>query len=169
MQVVTRTSGGTLGGQNLPVTAAGTDTVTVSGDKTSTPVYIGEQYTLKYEFSELHLQRGKNTYSAEPITAASHRVRYGRLNYGETAFFSVKVTAKGGTPDTYVFNGNLLNEPETQLGTVGLYDGHFQFPVMADHDRVTIELENDSPLPSRFLSCEWESFYHSRVGMRSRF
>jgi len=169
MQVVTRTSGGTLGGQNLPVTATGADTVTVSGDKTSTPVYIGEQYTLKYEFSELHLQRGKNSYSAEPITAASHRVRYGRLNYGETAFFSVKVTAKGGTPDTYVFNGNLLNEPETQLGAIGLYDGHFQFPVMADHDRVTIELENDSPLPSRFLSCEWESFYHSRVGMRSRF
>ena len=169
MQVVTRTSGGTLGGQILPVTATATNSVTVAGDKSSTPVYIGEQYTLKYEFSELHLQQNKNTYTAQPITAASHRVRYGRLNYGETAFFTVKVTAKGGTADTYIFNGNLLNEPETQLGSIGLYDGHFQFPVMADHDRVTIELENNSPLPSRFLSCEWESFYHSRIGMRSRY
>ena len=171
MQVVTRKTLTSNAGQSLTVvsTDAANRQVVVSGDHTGTPVFIGEQYTLKYEFSELHLQRGKNSYSAEPITAASHRVRYGRLSYGESAFFTVRVTAKGGTPDTYVFNGNLLNEPETQLGSIGLYDGHFQFPVMADHDRVTIELENDSPLPSRFLSCEWESFYHSRISLRSRF
>lgn len=171
MQVVTRKTLTSNAGQSLTVvsTDAANRQVVVSGYHTGTPVFIGEQYTMKYEFSELHLQRGKNTYSAEPITAASHRVRYGRLNYGETAFFSVKVTAKGNTPNTYVFNGNLLNEPETQLGSIGLYDGHFQFPVMSDHDRVTIELENDSPLPSRFLSCEWESFYHSRINLRSRF
>ena len=171
MQVVTRKTSGANAGQSLTVvsTDATNRRVVVSGNHTGTAVFIGEKYTMKYEFSELHLQRNKNTYAAEPITAASHRVRYGRVNYGQTSFFKVTVTPKGGTSSTYVFNGNLLNEPETQLGSVALYDGHFQFPVLADHDRVTIELENDSPLPSRFLSCEWESFYHSRIGSRSRY
>ena len=171
MQVVTRKTSSANAGQSLTVvsTDATNRRVVVSGNHTGTAVFIGEKYTMKYEFSELHLQRNKNTYAAEPITAASHRVRYGRVNYGQTSFFKVTVTPKGGTSSTYVFNGNLLNEPETQLGSVALYDGHFQFPVLADHDRVTIELENDSPLPSRFLSCEWESFYHSRIGSRSRY
>jgi len=171
MQVVTRKTSSANAGQSLTVvsTDATNRRVVVSGNHTGTAVFIGEKYTMKYEFSELHLQRNKNTYAAEPITAASHRVRYGRVNYGQTSFFKVTVTPKGGASSTYVFNGNLLNEPETQLGSVALYDGHFQFPVLADHDRVTIELENDSPLPSRFLSCEWESFYHSRIGSRSRY
>lgn len=168
MQVMTRTSGGTLGGQVIPVTATGTNTIEVSGDKSSTPVYIGEQYTLKYEFSELHLQHNRNTYSAVPMASASHRVRYGRLFYGQSAYFTVKVTPRGGELSTYVFNGNLLNEPETQIGSSNLYDGYFQFPVFSEHDRVKIELENNSPLPSRFLSCEWEAFFHSRTGGRSR-
>lgn len=171
MQVVTRKTSSANAGQSLTVvsTDATNRRVVVSGNHTGTAVFIGEKYTMKYEFSELHLQRDKNTYTAQPIVNVSHRVRYGRLSYGDTSFFKVTVTPYGGTASSYIFNGNLLNDPVTQVGASALYDGVFQFPVMSDHDRVTVLVENDSPLPSRLLSCEWESFYHSRIGARSRF
>jgi hypothetical protein len=78
------------------------------------------------------------------------------------------VTPKGESAHTYVWNGNILNETESLLGTVSTYTTFFQFPVMTSHDRVKIELENDSALPSRFIACEWEAFYHSRIPLNGR-
>jgi hypothetical protein len=168
MQVVTRKTSGANAGELLSVTAtdANAGTVTVAGNHTSTAVFIGETYIMKYEFSTPHLQAQQRM---SPTKGASHRIRYGTVTFADTSFFEVKVKPKGGDAYTYTFNGNLLNEPETLLGQVVVYDGDFKFPVMADHDRATVTLENDSPLPSRFLGCEWEAFYHSRIGQRSRF
>ncbi len=166
MKVVSRASGGTAAGQDFPVTASTATSVSVSGDRTSTPVYIGEQYTMLFQFSELYMPRGNRM---PPVGSISHRIRYGRINFAETAFFKVRVTPKGEAANTYVWNGNVLNEPESLLGSVSLYSTHFQFPVMATHDRVTIELENDSHLPSRFVACEWEAYYHSRIPLNGRF
>tara|TARA_R100001163_G_scaffold65791_1_gene64894 strand:+ start:519 stop:2861 length:2343 start_codon:yes stop_codon:yes gene_type:complete len=169
-QVVTRASGGTKAGQTLPVTASTTTTVTVSGDHSATPVYIGEQYTLKYTFSELHLQQsGSSGYNAVPVVSASLRIRYGRLNYADSGYFKVSVTPTIGTSYDYKMTGPPLNEPGAVIGSVNLDTGVFSFPVMQKHDRVTIEVENDSPLPSRLTSCEWESDLHSRVGGRRRY
>ncbi len=165
MKVVSRASGGTNAGQDFPVTATTSTSVTVAGDKTSTPVYIGEQYTMLYEFSELHMPRGNRL---SPIGSLSHRVRYGRVSFADTAYFKVRVTPKGESAHTYVWNGNILNETESLLGTVSTYTTFFQFPVMTSHDRVKIELENDSALPSRFIACEWEAFYHSRIPLNGR-
>lgn len=166
MQVVGRATASTNAGLNYPVTSTGTDTVTVSGDHTSTPVYIGEAYTMRYEFSTLHLQREGRV---APMGNTSHRVRYGRISYADTSHFLVRVTVKGQPAQSYIWNGYLLGEPESLLGSMGVYTGEYQFPVMASHDRVTIELENPSPLPSRFIAAEWEAFYHSRVGFNRRF
>ena len=166
MKVVSRASGGVSAGQDFPVTASTTTSVTVAGDKTSMPVYIGEQYTMLFQFSELYMPRGNRM---SPVGSISHRVRYGRISFADTAFFKVRVTPKGESASTYIWNGNLLNETETLLGSVSLYSTYYQFPVMAPHNRVTIELENDSPLPSRFIACEWEAFYHSRIPLNGRF
>jgi hypothetical protein len=37
-----------------------------------------------------------------------------------------------------------------------IVDGTFKFPVMSNNEQVTIELINDSALPSGFQSGEWE-------------
>ena len=166
MQVVSRGTASTNAGQDYPVTSSGAASVTVSGDHTGTPVYIGEAYTMRYEFSQLQLQRNGRV---APMGNASHRVRYGRINFSDTSYFVVRVTVKGQAAQSYVWNGYILGESESLLGSIGTYTGEYQFPVMASHDRVTIELENDSPLASTFVAAEWEAYYHSRIRFNARF
>jgi hypothetical protein len=171
-QVVLTSTGTQKVGTTLPVTSSVSSpsaSVTVSGDYGESTVYVGEVYTMRYRFSELHLQKSSDKYTASPITSASHRVRYGRLNYADSGYFTVTVTLKGADEYLYKWTGPALNEPGRLIGSINLETGLFKFPVMAKHDRVTVDLTNDTPLPSRFTSCEWESDLHSRVGARSRY
>ena len=121
---------------------------------------------MRYEFSQLQLQRNGRV---APMGNASHRVRYGRINFSDTSYFVVRVTVKGQAAQSYVWNGYILGESESLLGSIGTYTGEYQFPVMASHDRVTIELENDSTLASTFVAAEWEAYYHSRIRFNARF
>jgi hypothetical protein len=91
------------------------------------------------------------------------------MSYADTAYFTAKVTPVGTDGYTYIMTGPPLGAANNVLGRVNLDTGIFKFPVMARHDGVTISLENSSPLPSRFVTAEWESQFHSRVGVGAHF
>ena len=95
-------------------------------------------------------------------STASFRVRNGTLLFEDSAYFKVKVTPKDQTAYEYPMTGKYLSSASTLLGAIGLESGHFQFPVMADHKAVTVEILNDSPLPARLIAAEWESNFHTR-------
>jgi hypothetical protein len=42
-------------------------------------------------------------------------------------------------------------------------DGSFKFPIRSRGDRVDIELINDTPYPSCFLTVEYEATYYNRA------
>jgi len=163
MQVVTRASGATKEGQQLTVTASTGTTVTVSGDHSSTPVWVGEKYQMRYVFSPPNLRSSYGRNASRPVvSSASYRLRYGTILFEDSGYFKVAVTPTNQVAFNYPMTGRLLSASNNLIGTAGIATGHFKFPLMADYQAVTIEVINDSPLPSRLISAEWESQYHTR-------
>ena len=170
MQAVTRESGDTDAGVQITVnsTTAGTPsgaggTLVLSGDHTSTPFWVGEQYTMNYTFSKIVLQSGTTQGAPTKVTSGSFRLRHGTVVYAGSGYFKMVVTPTNGSAYNYEMSGIVAGDPGVSLGSVTLDEGEFKFPVMGDHEQVTIAITNDSPLPSRFLMAEWEALYHTRT------
>ena len=162
-QVYTRESVSTNAGEKLSLVSATGTSVIVSGNHVSTSVWIGEQYTMKYVFSKLILKSSSKTMNTYPMMEfSSYRLKYGAVTYEDTGHFTVTVTPKDQTAFTYTMTGQTLSSPKMKLGDKSVDTGTFRFPVLADHSLVTVELSNDSPFPSRFVSAEWEANYHTR-------
>jgi len=161
-QVITRESSSplTTAGENIAVVSTGVNTVAVSGDKTATAYWVGEQYTMRYTFSELHF-KPLNT-GRKAVVGGSFRPRRGILSYADSAYFKVNVTPDNQTASSYVMTGNYLSDGGALIGEITPISGQFEFPLLGKNDELTIEIENDSPLPSRFLKTTWESLYHDR-------
>ena len=65
-----------------------------------------------------------------------------------------------GRSYTYTFTGRYTGACE--IGTSGIEAGTFRFPVQCLNTNVRIDLVNDSPMPSAFISAEWEGMRTSR-------
>ena len=162
MQVVSRATSTVEPGIIYPITSSTTNTVVVSGDQSSAPVWIGEKYTKKYVFTEIHLQQPSQRGGMTAVLSGSYRLRYGTLLYEDSGYFNVKVTPKYQLPYEYPFTGRILGSGNNLIGSPSIESGTFKFPLMGKHDEITVEVENDSPLPSRLLSAEWEANYNAR-------
>jgi hypothetical protein len=163
--VVTR---GTSQGQLIPVTSSTATTVVVEGDKSSTDVYIGEPYTMKYEFSEPTLKENTPAGGRVAIAGGRLQIKHWLLRYQDSGEFDCKVESKiGGNPiQTYSFTGRLIGGGENIIGDTILTSGDFRFPIMIKSDRAKITIESESHLPCQFLSAEWEGNIHLRAKRR---
>ena len=155
---------GSTAGRDLPVVSTTTSTVVVSGNYATSPVYLGEQYQMLYQFSELGLRSAyKAGASDRPVpSSASFKARYGSILFEDSAYFKVRVTPRNQAAYEYPMTGQILGSSSTLVGRIGLESGIFRFPLMGDPADLTIEIINDSPLPSRAIAAEWESNYHTR-------
>lgn len=131
------------------------------GDLTGSDLIIGRRYAFRYRFSPL-LPRVKSPTGEKADTVAKLQVRNLRVQYSETGYFEAQVTPLGRDTYTYTFSGKVLGLDSATIGSVNLATGTFQFPVMAKNTEVVVELVNDSPLPSSFLSADWEGFHVKR-------
>jgi len=84
------------------------------------------------------------------------------FNYDDAGYFKVKVTPAGRETYNYVFSGKVLGQSSATLGSYGISEGRFIVPIISQNIGTNITLENDSPLPSSFLSADWEGFYVKR-------
>lgn len=168
IQVVTRhfnpsTESSTLpNGVYLKKTATGTDTVTVSGDHRTTPVYLGIEYGFRYVFSRQYLK--ENTPSGGRVIVSQGRLqlRNWAITHDSTGYYKVTVVPDGGDTYEYKMTGRMVGSLTAKIGEISLVNGTFTFPVNSKADRVIITITNDTVLPNRLLSAEWEGFYHSR-------
>jgi hypothetical protein len=90
------------------------------------------------------------------------------ISFTDTAYFTVGVTPDYGTTSTYTYTGKILGTDNATLGVdnLALNSGTFRFPIFAKSDRVSITLENNSPLPSKFVAAEFEALFNSRQRRR---
>ena len=162
MQVVSRATSTVEPGIIYPITSSTTNTVVVSGDLSSAPVWIGEKYTKKYTFTKIHLQQPSQRGGMAAVLSGRYQLRNGTLLFEDSGYFKVKVTPKYQSAYEYPFTGRVLGSGNNVIGSPSIEDGTFKFPLMGKHDELTVEVENDSPLPSRLLGAEWEASYNPR-------
>jgi hypothetical protein len=165
MQIVSRGTSTIEAGITHAIASSTTNTLLVTGDLTNAtnyPLWIGEQYTKKYTFSAVHLQQPSQRGGMAAVLGGRHQLRYGTLMFEDSGYFKVKVTPRYQSAYEYPFTGRILSSGNNLVGAPSIESGIFKFPVMNKHDDVTIEVENDSPLPSRLLGAEWEASYVPR-------
>ncbi len=159
MQVVTKT------GLSLQTTKVNSTTLSVPGNFT-TNIWIGDRYTMVYEFSEPVLKSPGQTGGLNPITTGRYQLRYGTIAYGNSAYFNVKIQIDAGSTYEYQFTGRILGALNNTIGSVSLDSGNFRFPVYSRNNQVRLIVENDSPLPSNLLSAEYEALFSDRSQRR---
>ena len=164
-QVMTNT------GLSLQVTDRSAGSVSVSGDFSAVPVFIGEPYTMRYEMSK-PIPKSSNWQGNQKmrpsVSQRRTQLRYMTVVFADTAVFDVRVTPEYHDANTYTFTGRQLGDGSSAVDVVPFVDGDFKVPIFAQTDRVKIELINDSPLPSKFQAAIFEANQTSRRGMRLR-
>ena len=144
------------------VSASGT-TIVIAGNHTSTEFYVGERYTMTYEFSEPTLKEPTASGGRVAITGGRLQIKHWLLRYQDSGGFTVKVQHKNSsTSQDYVFTGRIIGGGANLLGSTALDSGDFRFPVMSKAERIRVIIESDSHLPCQFLSAEWEGNMHLR-------
>jgi hypothetical protein len=136
---------------------------TLVGDLRDVPIYVGLNYESRYRLSTIFLR--------ESSTAGSPSVRTdGRLQlikllvrFGKTAYLRAEVTLQGILSRSYETSGRLMGDPDNRADSIALGDGILPIPLLAQNDRVTVDLVNDSYLPSSIISAEWIANFTSRT------
>jgi hypothetical protein len=144
-------------GRVLNVDSTGTNTIVVRGDYTTTPLWVGEQYLMQYQFSEINLKETSATHRGKGIVAdAQYYLRHGIVVYDNTGYFRVVVRPLHREATVQQFTTTILG------GTVGLKDGRTRFSAIGKAEELDVFIENDSPLPSNLLGIEWTALYNSK-------
>ena len=136
-------------------------TFTVPNDYSAATTCCGTKYTFSYTFSKPHLRVQKGE-GVAVVSAGRYQVLRGTLRYSDSAAFTVNVTPQYRETTVNEFTWNILGQGLV-LGEVNTRSGEFRFPILCTNDDLTLEVTNDTPLPSNLVSLEYEVNYTSRA------
>lgn len=165
MAIVTRATdpaGALSPGRAITIASQGSNTLVVAGDHSTTAVWIGQKLRRRYRFSTIYMREQSKGGGENVITEGRLQLRNLKLIYDTTGYFEVTITTDFRDPATYVFTGRIIGEGHNIINKVALLNGEFTVPVWSKNDRVTIDIDDDHFLPSRFAGAEWEGFYTNR-------
>jgi len=137
-------------------------TITVIGDYSAYPVYIGREFTSLYEYSQFLLRGGAGESAKGARVGGRTQLRRARLVFKDTGTFDV-VLLSSEDSDEYrdTFTSQFFGQ--AIYGATGLDEGVFDFALMGDSRNVRVQLEADTFLPAGFSSLEWEARYFQRA------
>lgn len=137
--------------------------ISVPGDQTAVPVYLGEAYNQKHQFTQFFWYDQKQTELA--ITNARVQLMFLSLAFEKTGYFKVTVDAHHrDTPDVYEYSARVTDDETDILDMIVLSDGKFRFRIGSDAAECTITVENDSHLPCNLQGAAWQG----RVSLRTQ-
>ena len=154
----TLTSGQVLSTSNA--TDGSTSTITAIGDFRNSKFIIGEPFEMHYRFSKQRLTE-QGAGSPEYV-GARLQLHHFYIKYEDAGFFKVEVTPENRDTSTHKFTGRLLGAASASIGQINLDTGTFKVPIMSKSDRVDIDIKNDTFLPTRLASAEYEGTFHIR-------
>jgi hypothetical protein len=154
---VTAPGGTGLAARSLEVVSvdAGTKTVKVRSDVTTEPMWFGTTYERRYRFSRFFIRQPATNGGTTTVQSGRLQLSHMTLTYDKSAYFRVEVTPVGRQTYTYEVTGRDLGDANNVLGTVPLISSKKAIPILSRNDRVTIDIVNDSWMPSSFISVEW--------------
>ena len=154
----TLVSGQVLSTTNL--TNGSTSTITATGDYRNSKFIIGEPYEMHYRFSKQRLTE-QGAGSPEYV-GGRLQIHHFYIKYEDAGFFKVEVTPENRDTSIHKFTGRLLGSASAAIGQINLDTGTFKVPIMSKSDRVDIDIKNDTFLPTRLASAEFEGIFHIR-------
>ena len=154
----TLTSGQVLSTTNL--TNGSTSTITATGDFRNSKFIIGEPFEMHYRFSKQRLTE-QGAGSPEYV-GGRLQIHHFYIKYEDAGFFKVEVTPENRDTSIHKFTGRLLGSASASIGQINLDTGTFKVPIMSKSDRVDIDVKNDTFLPTRLASAEFEGVFHIR-------
>lgn len=160
-QLVVRTHPTLKPGEILDVIWDGTN-AKVAGNVTGGTYTFGRRYIFSYQLSTVVVRTPTSNGGQKADTEGRLQLRKLAFNYDDAGYFKVKVTPAGRETYNYVFSGKVLGQSSGTIGSYSISEGRFIVPIISQNIGTNITLENDSPLPSSFLSADWEGFYTKR-------
>jgi len=154
----TLTSGQVITTSNI--TNGSTSTITATGDFRNSKFIIGEPYEMHYRFSKQRLTE-QGAGSPEYV-GGRLQIHHFYIKYEDAGFFKVEVTPENRDTSTHKFTGRLLGSASATIGEINLDTGTFKVPIMSKSDRVDIDIKNNTFLPTRLASAEYEGTFHIR-------
>lgn len=137
-------------------------TAKVKGNYTTSDLIVGRQYVFSFQLSTITVKTQSAGGGTKSDTEGRLQLRKASVNFANTGYFQVKVTPRYRDTYTYTYSGKVLGTPSATLGQAELSTGKFTFPIMTQNTDATIVIENGSPMPSAFLSADWEGFFVKR-------
>lgn len=150
------------GGYLIPFTTEDAYTVSLEDDQTGGAFYVGLIYEMRYTFSPLLLRSEAPGGGQIAVTEGRLQLSFMNLVYSKSGYFRVEVTPTQRPTYTRVMAGSILGSATSILGERKLEEGRFRFPIFGNNMNMKVEIINDSHLPCRFLSAEWEGKYTVR-------
>ena len=154
----TLTSGQVITTSNT--TDGSTSTITATGDYRNSKFIIGEPFEMHYRFSKQRLTE-QGAGSPEYV-GGRLQIHHFYIKYEDAGFFQVEVTPENRDTSTHKFTGRLLGSASAAIGQINLDTGTFKVPIMSKSDRVDIDVKNNTFLPTRLASAEFEGIFHMR-------
>ena len=146
--------------QTTNSTDGSTSTITATGDYRNSKFIIGEPYEMHYRFSKQRLTE-QGAGSPEYV-GGRLQLHHFYIKYEDAGFFKVEVTPENRSTSIYEFTGNILGTASSTIGQINLDTGTFRVPIMSKSDRVDIDIKNNTFLPTRLASAEYEGVFHMR-------
>jgi hypothetical protein len=160
VRAVIRPGGEGIVGVDVPVTATTSTTVTVSGDTTDTRLFFGTPFTSTYRFSTFFFRQPSQSGGSVAKVDGRLQLYHLAVNYDSSAYFRIEINKEGRDAEEYEMTGITVGSPDAVLGEVNLESGRINVPLLARNDRVTVDIINDSWLPSNILSATWRGIWN---------
>ena len=140
-----------------------TSTVLIyNADVRNSKFIIGEPFEMHYRFSSQRLTESSGGQKSGEIISGRLQLKHFYIKFEDTGFFKVEVTPDNNTTSTHKFTGRLLGASSASIGQINLETGTFKVPIMSRADRVSIDVKNDTFLPTVLSSAEYEAMFHMR-------
>ena len=150
--------------QTTNTTDGSTSTITATGDFRNSKFIIGEPYEMHYRFSKQKVDSGGGT---PEMISGRLQIHHFYFKYEDAGFFQVEVTPENRDTSIHKFTGRLLGTASSAIGEINLDTGTFKVPIMSKSDRVNIDVKNNTFLPTRLASAEYEGVFHIRSARRA--
>lgn len=137
-------------------------TAKVAGDITGGTYAFGRTYMMQFRLSTVTIKQPQPGGGQKSDTEGRLQMRKIAFNYADTGLFDIFVTPDGRDPYKYVFSGKILGNPSSTIGAYSIQSGRFIVPIISRNIGLNITVQNDSPLPSNFLSADWEAYFVKR-------
>lgn len=140
-------------------------TFTAAGDHSAGSCFIGKEYQFLYEFTEPTIKtevQGR----LSSLSGGILKIRKFNINYFNTGYFKLQVTAPGRDAFSHVYTGRILGSSLNKIGTIPFETGSFKKLILADSRDLKLELISDSYLPCAFTGADWEGNYVVRTVAR---